>query len=98
MSSSQDSLIHGLDFSIGSNTAQYVEDRSERAWMASSNYFSAGGVRTIRVNVAGNEFVDLSSLVLVGTLKNDNLNSTLNPLDCGIHWLISRFTAYASGN
>ena len=50
------------------------------------------------MNVAGNEFVDLSSLVLVGTLKNDNLTSTLDLVDCGIHGLISRFTAYASGN
>ena len=63
LSSSQDNLIHGLDFSISSNTASYVEDRSERQWMASSNYFSSSGVRTIRINVAGNEFVDLSSLL-----------------------------------
>ena len=65
LSSSQDNLIHGLDFSISSNTASYVEERSERQWMASSNFFSPSGVRVIRVNVAGNDFVDLSSLVLV---------------------------------
>ena len=97
LSSSQDNLIHGLDFSISSNTAPYVEERSERQWMASSNYFSPSGVRTIRINVAGNNFVDISSLLLVGKLHNDDGSNQLTPLTCGIHGMISRFTAYVSG-
>ena len=97
LNQSQDSLIHGLDFSISSNTAQYVEERSERNWLANSNYFSPGGVRTIRVNIADNCFVDFSSLVLVGVLHNDHGTHTLTPLTCGIHGAISRFTAYVSG-
>ena len=80
LSSSQDSLIHGLDFSISSNTAQYVEDRSERQWMASNNYFSSTGVRTMRFNIAGIELVDLSSLVMVGILHNDDATNALYPL------------------
>ena len=98
LSSSQDNLIHGLDFSISSNTASYVEDRSERQWMASSNYVSPSGVRTIRINVAGNNMVDLSSLLLVGTLHNDDTTKVLAPLTCGIHGLISRFAVYISGS
>ena len=97
LNQSQDSLIHGLDFSISSNTAQYVEERSERNWLANSNYFSPTGVRTIRVNIADNSFVDLSSLVLVGILHNDDGANALLPLTCGIHGAISRFTAYVSG-
>ena len=97
LNQSQDSLIHGLDFSISSNTAQYVEERSERNWLANNNFFSPAGVRTIRVNIADNSFVDLSSLVLVGILKNDNATQPLDPLTAGIHGAISRFTAYVSG-
>ena len=98
LSTSQDNLIGGLDFSISSNTASYVEDRSESSWMASSNYFSPTGVRTIRVNIAGNTFCDLSSLILVGILHNDDGANTLQPLTCGLHGLISRFTCYVSGS
>ena len=98
LSSSQDNLIHGLDFSISSNTASYVEERSERQFMASSNHFSPSGVRTIRINVAGNEFIDLSSLLLVGMLHNDDGTHALQPLTCGIHGMISRFTVYISGS
>ena len=97
LNQSTDSLIHGLDFSISSNTAQYVEERSERNWLANSNYFSPEGVKTIRVNIAGNEFVDLSSLTLVGILTNDDGAKVLTPLTCGIHGAFSRFTAYVSG-
>ena len=70
-SSNADNLIHGLDFSLNQNTTSYVEERSESMWFASSNYFSLTGVRTIRVNVAGNTFVDLSTMVLTGVLHND---------------------------
>ena len=98
LSSSQDNLIHGLDFNISSNTASYVEERSERQFMASSNHFSPSGVRTIRINVAGNEFIDLSSLLLVGMLHNDDGTHALQPLTCGIHGMISRFTVYISGS
>ena len=85
LNQSQDSLIHGLDFSISSNTAQYVEERSERNWLANAPLFSPAGVRTIRVNIADNSFEDLSSLVLVGILKNDDAAKTLDPLTAGVH-------------
>ena len=98
LSSSQDNLIHGLDFSISSNTASYVEERSERQWMASSNYFSPSGVRTIRINVAGNNFVDLSSLILVGKLHNDDGTNALHPLTCGIQGMMYRCSIFVSGN
>ena len=97
LNQSQDSLIHGLDFSISSNTAQYVEERSERNWLANAQLFSPTGVRTIRVNIADNSFVDLSSLVLVGVLHNGDAAKVLSPLTGGIHGAISRFTAYVSG-
>ena len=97
LNQSQDSLIHGLDFSISSNTAQYVEERSERNWLANAPLFSPTGVRTIRVNIADNSFVDLSSLVLVGVLKNGNAAQPMDPLTAGIHGAITRFTAYVSG-
>ena len=66
--------------------------------MASSNHFSPSGVRTIRINVAGNEFIDLSSLLLVGNLHNDDQALALQPLTCGIHGMVSRFTVYVSGS
>ena len=83
LNQSQDSLIHGLDFSISSNSAQYVEERSERNWLANSNYFSPTGVRTIRVNIADNSFVDLSPFVLVGILHNDDGAKVLSPSRVG---------------
>ena len=97
LSASSDQLIHHLDFSIGSNSASYVEDRSEVQWHASSNYFSPTGVRTIRVNIAGNQFVDLSTLVLVFTLHNDDGTNVMQCLTTGPHCLFSRYTSYVSG-
>ena len=60
------------------------------------NFFSANGVRTIRVSVYGNRSVDLSSLVLAGKLHN-GIASPLQVLTCGIHGLIQRFTVYVNG-
>ena len=66
--------------------------------MASSHYFSPSGVRTIRKNVARNEFVDLPSLMLVENLHNDHQAHALQPLTSGLHGMISRFTVYVSGS
>ena len=97
LSQSQDNLIHGLDFSVSSNTASYVESRSEVTWFPSGNYFSPNGVRTIRVSVSGNSFIDLYYLLLVGNLHNDVPNHNLKPLTCGIHGMIDIFGVYVNG-
>ena len=55
-------------------------------------------MRAIRIAVAGNEFVDLSSLMLVGNVHNDHQAHALQPLTSGTHGTISRFTVYVSGS
>jgi hypothetical protein len=69
--SSQDNLIHSLDFSLSPDSASYVENRSESCFYASSNSFSPNGVKAIRIAVAASTFVDLGSAYLTFRLHND---------------------------
>ena len=97
LSQSQDNLIGGLDFSSSSNTASYVEDRSEQNWFPSGIYFSPNGARIIRASVSGNHIVDIRSFALVGKLHNEAGNHPLKLLTCGIHAMVQRFTCYVNG-
>ena len=78
-----------MDFNTGSNSATFVEDRSEIQWHASPYYFSPTGERTIRVNIAGNSCVDLSTLVLMFTLYNDGAVNVMLCLTMAPHNLFS---------
>ena len=75
--STQDNLIHSLDFSLSPDSASYVENRSESCFYASSNSFSPNGVKAIRIAVAASTFVDLGSAYLTFRLHNDGANPLL---------------------
>ena len=96
LSQSQDNGIHGLDFPSRSNTAPYVEDRSEQTWFPSGSSFNPNGVNTLRVSSCGPHIVDLSSSVLVGTWNNGVATHQLKPLTCGVHGRVERLTCYVS--
>ena len=95
--SSQDNLIHSLDFSLPSDSASYVENRSESCFYASSNSFSPTGVKAIRIAVAASTFVDLGSAYLTFRLHNDGTDPLL-PLTTAAHCFFNRYTATVSGS
>ena len=95
--SSQDNLIHSLDFSLSSDSASYVENRSESCFYASSNSFSPTGVKAIRIAIAASTFVDFGSAFLTFRLHNDGANPLL-PATTAAHCLFSRYTATVSGS
>ena len=75
--------IAGLAFSQLPSVASYVTSREEVQYVpAGGQPFSSGGTRVLRINCSGNGFIDLSSLVLRYTLKNDAANggNHLQPL------------------
>lgn len=59
--SSQDKLIHSLEFSLSPDIASYVEQRPDSCFYASSNSFSPTGVKAIRIAVAASTLVDSGS-------------------------------------
>ena len=75
--------IAGLAFSQLPAVASYVTSREEVQYVpAGGQPFSSGGTRVLRINCSGNGFLDLSSLVLRYTLKNDEAigGNALQPL------------------
>ena len=95
--STQDNLIHSLDFSLSPDSASYVENRSESCFYASSNSFSPNGVKAIRIAVAASTFVDLGSAYLTFRLHNDGADPLL-PATTAAHCLFNRYTATVSGS
>lgn len=95
--SSQDNMIHSLDFSLSPDSASYVEQRSETCFYASSNSFSPNGLKAIRIAVAASTFVDLGSAYLTFRLHNNGADPLL-PATTATHCLFSRYTATVSGS
>ncbi len=97
-SSGTDSLIHALSFKVDSNSAQYVINRREASYFPSGDKFTGDlGVKVLRFQLAGNGFIDLSSLVLSAKCQNTISDKPMKPLTSGMHNLIERMTIDVSG-
>ena len=61
------------------NTASFVTDRHEASWAASGSntYDGTSGVKTLRLNLTGQGWLDPASIVLRGCLQNNILNLSL---------------------
>ena len=93
MSSSLEASIAGAETHMLSEfsyalpaSAQYMKKREEIYWTPGANVYAANGVRTMRVNISGQGFLDMSSLVL--DCDVDNLSAVtganLKPLVPGL--------------
>ena len=51
-------------------SAQYMKKREEIYWTSGANVYAANGIRTMRVNISGQGFLDMSSLVLECDCQN----------------------------
>ena len=81
----EDYLIDGLSFKL-SPGASYVSERKSVSWFASGaqSYISGQGARVIRLQINGDGWLDLSTVRLIYTLRN-NITTTkalLRPI-CG---------------
>ena len=60
-------------------SAQYMKKRVEIYWTSGANVYAANGIRTMRVNISGQGFLDMSSLVLECDVDNLSTNTALSP-------------------
>jgi hypothetical protein len=51
-------------------SAQYMKKREEIYWTSGANVYAPNGIRTLRINVSGQGFLDCSSLVLEAEVHN----------------------------
>ena len=61
-------------------SAQYMKKREEIYWTSGANVYAANGIRTMRVNISGQGFLDMSSLVLECDVDNLSTAAALKPL------------------
>ena len=60
--------------------AQYMKKREEIYWTSGANVYATNGIRTTRVNISGQGFLDMSSLVLECDIDNLSTTAALKPL------------------
>ena len=65
-------------------SAQYMKKREEIYWTSGANVYSSNGIRTLRINISGNGFLDCSSLVLECDVENTSGANALKPLVPGM--------------
>ncbi len=95
--SSEDSLIHMLDFK-NPNSASFVTDRHESSWAASGSntYDGDQGVKTLRLNLTGQGWLDPASLMLQFKVRS-KIGTDLKPLT-GPWAFFKRITVTCSGS
>ena len=91
-----DVLAGPLDFQIGNDQASYITSREQQTFFANQNLVNPQSVRTLKFQIGGNGFLDLSTLVFAFTLTNKGTD-TLQPLTCEAHHLFRRMICRISG-
>ena len=65
-------------------SAQYMKKREELQWTSGANVYASNGIRTLRVNISGQGYLDMSSLVLECNVDNLSTTQALKPLVPGL--------------
>ena len=65
-------------------SAQYMKKREENYWISGANVYAANGVRTMRVNISGQGFLDMSSLVLECNVDKLSTTTASSPIMPGL--------------
>ena len=68
-----------------------MKKREELFGTSGANVYAASGIRTIRVNISGQGFLDMSSVVLECDIHNTSTTLALSPLVPGLEALFSIF-------
>ena len=78
-------------------SAQYMKKREEIYWTSGANVYAANGIRTMRVNISGQGFLDMSSLVLECDVDNLSTAAPLKPLVPGLEGFFQSLKVSLSG-
>ena len=92
-----DVLAGPLDFQLGQDQASYIVSREQQTFFSSQNLVNPTSVRTLKFQLGGNGFLDLSTLVFAFTLHNKDTTNTLQPLTTEAHHLFRRMIVRISG-
>ena len=92
-----DVLAGPLDFQIGNDQASYIVSREQQTFFANQNIVNPQSVRTLKFQIGGNGFLDLSTLVFAFTLRETGGQKSLQPLCCEAHCLFRRMIIRISG-
>ena len=65
-------------------SAQYMKKREDFFWSGAAQSYASSGIRTMRINIAGQGVLDCSSLVLECDVHNVSTNDALKPLVPGL--------------
>jgi hypothetical protein len=65
-------------------SAQYMKKREKIYWTSGANVYAANGIRTMRVDISGHGFLDMSSLVLECDVDNLSTTIALSPIVPGL--------------
>ncbi len=98
ISGTDDHLLHMLDYKLSSNSASYVSSRREVSFFpAGGDSYGPAAVRTLRFQLAGSGWIDLSSLYISMKVHNLDTTNVLRPLTPGCHCLFDRARFLCSG-
>ena len=92
-----DILATPLDFQLGNDQASYIVSREQQTFFSSQNLVNPTSVKTLKYQIGGNGFLDLSSLVLAFTLHEKSGTHSLQPLCCEAHHLFRRMIVRIAG-
>ena len=92
-----DVLAGPLDFQLGQDQASYIVSREQQTFFSSQNLVNPTSVRTLKFQIGGNGFLDLSTLVFAFTLRETSGSHSLQPLTTEAHHLFRRMIVRISG-
>ena len=71
-------MLDELSYALPAS-AQYMQKREDFVWTSGANVYAANGIRTMRLNISGPRFLELSSLVLECDVDNLSTDAALKP-------------------
>ena len=97
ISGGEDSLLESLSFELPATTS-YIQSRRLVSYFPSgASNLSTNGVRVCRFTIAGDSWLDPSSLRVYAKLANTSSNGTVLQLADGPHSLFSRCRLFCGG-
>ena len=97
ISGGEDSLLESLSFDLPSTTSYVQQRRLVSYYPSGASTFSPNGVRVCRFTIAGDGWLDPSSLRVYAKLANTSANGTVLQLADGPHSLFSRCRLFIGG-
>ena len=96
LSTGSDVLAAPIQYNLG-DQASYIVRRENQTFYSAQNLAKPTSVRTLKFQIGGNAFHDLSTLMLSFKITNDSATQTLFPATCEAHHLFRRMIVRIAG-